>query len=242
MRSRQLPVAKESVMRRSKSCISRSTTTAYKPPLPPTADAPRVWTRWRVRQYLPRWCHRIPVPRMPNAQWKSAARDAAYQSSFVVPWLQLSEPGGFPRKTVTTCIVWLIGGSAVGQFNSASPVRYDIFVRERNAHDSPWCNRQHYGFWYRHSRFESWWGSNNNAVTFYGDCIFGFHRALTSLLASASTSSSSAASSSSPRSPSPSLRRLPDLSDLARLLASARPRLNPSLSARLAAAAICAAV
>ncbi len=24
---------------------------------------------------------------------------------------------------------------------------------------SPWCNRQHYGFWYRHSRFESWWGS-----------------------------------------------------------------------------------
>lgn len=31
--------------------------------------------------------------------------------------------------------------------------------QRRSVDISPWCNRQHYGFWYRHSRFESWWGS-----------------------------------------------------------------------------------
>ena len=27
-----------------------------------------------------------------------------------------------------------------------------------------WCNWQHSGFWYRHSRFESWYPSSSRAI------------------------------------------------------------------------------
>src|SRR5699024_9540556 len=83
---------------------------------------------------------------------------------------------------------------------------------------SPWCNRQHYGFWYRHSRFESWWGSKKNAAT-------GYLRWLHCYFSSSPASLSSSA---------------PDLSDLSAF--AALPRLKPSLSAFLTAAALCAAV